>query len=146
MECGISKELIMTDEPTEKHAGGRPRKYETPELMQVLIDAYFKECAENSLHPTVTGLAMLLDMDRRSLINYEQRDEFLPTIKRAKQRVEECLEQNLHGQAVAGTIFNLKNNFGWKDQTETKNTNTHGVTKDFAVLLEKIDGKSRTVG
>jgi hypothetical protein len=33
--------------------------------------------------------------------------------------VEMSLEQRLAGQAVTGSIFSLKNNFGWKDKSET---------------------------
>lgn len=36
--------------------------------------------------------------------------------------VEVFLEERLQGTAATGTIFNLKNNFGWKDKTEQKLT------------------------
>ena len=105
--------------------GGRPPLYENPEDMQVLIDNYFdsitfknSETGQTISKPTMSGLAIALDMDRRSLVNYSHKDEFFPTIKRARAKVEEALEINLYGTAVAGTIFNLKNNFDWKDKTE----------------------------
>lgn len=121
---------------------GRPPKYETPEEMERIVDLYFLACKSRNVEkpeivlaglsdedlqvvewiddvrPTVTGLAYTLGLSRQSLCNYEAKDEFLDTIKRAKQRIERALEQNLYGQAVTGTIFNLKNNFGWKDKTE----------------------------
>lgn len=120
---------------------GRPPKYETPEEMQRLIDLYFLACKTKAtgdigliadlpdddleivndiddVYPTVCGLALLLDLTRQGLIDYSERDEFIDTVKRAKSRVERFLEQRLYSNAAAGTIFNLKNNFGWKDAKE----------------------------
>jgi hypothetical protein len=111
---------------------GRPPKYETPEEMQEIIDAYFEgdaymgEGDAKVFAPTVSGLALALDMSTEALRNYQDKDEFLATIKKAKQKVEVALEQRLHGQAVTGTIFNLKNNFGWKDKTEQELTGKDG--------------------
>ena len=107
---------------------GRPRKYETVEELDEVISAYFAECLENDLHPTVTGLAFALDLDRRSLNNYQGREEFFPTIKRAKNAVETYIEQTLMGgKATAGAIFNLKNNFGWIDERVQENKGEIGV-------------------
>ena len=128
---------------TESNPVGRPPKYKTPEEMQKIVDLYFlackvhqtgdaellMDCEDNELlivndiddvQPTVTGLALALDLTRQGLIEYSDKDEFSDTIKKAKQRIEKYLEQNLYGQAVTGTIFNLKNNYGWKDKTETE--------------------------
>lgn len=103
----------------------RPVKYETPEDMQTLIDEYFMVC-ENSkmsdsvIHPTVTGLALALDMTREGLLFYcDKSDAFADTIKKAKTRVEAYIEQKLYGGQVTGLIFNLKNNFRWVDKTES---------------------------
>lgn len=97
---------------------GRPPKYETPEEMQAAIDAYFAE--EDT--PTVTGLALALGFEsRHGLLYYENDKEgFLTTIKRAKARIEAHYEKDLvtRNGSVTGLIFNLKNNFGWKDAQE----------------------------
>lgn len=111
---------------------GRPPKYKTPKAMQKDIDAYFEgdaymgEGKHRVFAPTISGLAYALDMSRQALSDYENKDEFLDTVKKAKQKVEIALEQRLHGQAVVGTIFNLKNNFGWKDKQELDNTSSDG--------------------
>lgn len=107
---------------------GRPPVYKTPEEMQDAIDKYFesKKIVENetlTFRPTMSGLANSLGISTRSLINYKQKDEFLPTIKNARQKVEEALEDALYGTGVAGVIFNLKNNFGWKDKQEIESNN-----------------------
>lgn len=86
--------------------------------MQEIIDGYFAERAASEKPPTVSGLAYALDMSTEALRNYEQKDAFLATVKRAKQRVEIALEERLDAPSPTGAIFNLKNNFGWKDKSE----------------------------
>ncbi len=122
---------------------GRPLKYSTPEEMQRMINLYFLACKANrseepelvlmnlddderkaiedieDVVPSVSGLAYTLNLSTEALRNYQEKDEFLATVKRAKQRIEMSLEQRLAGNAVTGSIFNLKNNFGWKDKVET---------------------------
>lgn len=69
-------------------------------------------------HYSITGLANFLGTSRETLINYENRDEFFDTIKASKDKVEGYWEELLIGPNAAGIIFNLKNNYGWKDKTE----------------------------
>lgn len=73
------------------------------------------QLSTEDIHPTVTGLALVLDLTRKSLIEYEGRDEFRNAIKKAKVRVESYVEQRLYHNNATGPIFNLKNNFGWED-------------------------------
>lgn len=134
---------------------GRPPKYKTPEEMQRVIDLYYLACKINrdddkppanlsdedrliveeveDIVPAISGLAYTLDMTTEAFRNYEQKDEFLATVKRAKQRVEMSLEQRLAGTAVTGSIFSLKNNFGWKDKTEQE------VKTDMSVIVSQDD-------
>lgn len=119
------------------HAGGRPKLFKTVEELEEKIQEYFAYCdarvvqgydnktneqfAYVSPEPyTMSGLAYYLGMDRRSLINYKNDQEFFPTIKAARDRVEMDIDRRLNdkGTFTPGLIFNLKNNFGWKDQTQ----------------------------
>lgn len=120
---------------------GRPLKFNNVEELQTQIDDYFNK---ESDRPTITGLALHLDTTRRTLLDYEAKDdEYSHTIKKAKTRVEAFIESGLYGNSVTGLIFNLKNNFDWKDKTETDittkgesiNTNTV-VAEDFAKYLK----------
>ena len=117
--------------PREKHPGGRPRLYNSPEEMQELINQYFTECREHTetidgketskpLPLTMSGLAVALGMDRRSLVNYSNRDEFFPTLQKARDIVEADMEcRLLQGKgSPIGFIFGLKNNFAWVDKQE----------------------------
>ena len=95
---------------------GRPPKYDTPEQMIAIAEKYFEECKEEREPLTVTGLAISLGMTRKMLINYEIKPEFRNAIKQLKSLVENSIEHKLlTDSSVAGKIFNLKNNFDWKD-------------------------------
>lgn len=119
---------------------GRPALYQTPEEMQERIDAYFKECEgvyvrdkdgfietnkdgepiTTKTRPlTITGLALALGFSgRQALLNYEDKEEFMDTVKRAKSKIEQYAEERLFDRdGVNGAKFNLSNNFsGWSEK------------------------------
>ncbi len=71
------------------------------------------------LPPTLSGLAVHLDVSRNTLLNYSKRDEFVHVIARAKQRIAAYLEQALFRRETAkGAMFLLRVNHGYgrKDQ------------------------------
>jgi len=94
---------------------GRPLKFESVEELREKIDEYFAITPEDEI--TITGLAIHLDTFRSVLCDYEEKDEFSDTVKKAKQRVENGYEKDLKKHGRSGTIFALKN-FDWKDKTE----------------------------
>ena len=102
---------------------GRPKAYTEVEVMQQKIDKYFNECDNNKEPYTITGLALALDLDRKSINNYAKDSEFFPTIKKAKLKVENYLEKRLiNDSSATGIIFNLKNNYGWSDKQEIQHS------------------------
>lgn len=115
---------------------GRPKLYNSKEEMQELIEAYFSLCDQLERPYTMSGLANALNMSRQSLINYSKDEEFFDTIKKARAKVEQQLEENaLMGKANSTfTIFNLKNNYGWRDSVEINNQNE--LTKLDELLKE----------
>lgn len=134
-------------EETTKNAGGRPMKWNSPKELENLIEVYFLSLEDPDKPgvylrpPTITGLALALGTNRETLCNYEKRDEFFDTIKEAKSRCEQWVEENaMLGKANATfSIFNLKNNYGWKDKTEVENTvnlNTEGVADKADSILD----------
>ena len=105
-------------------------KYKSVDELQTLIDEYFSICDKTRRPYTITGLALYLDMDRKTLLRYEKEyeDEFCHTITRAKERVQEFVECCLFKKGIAqGVIFNLKNNFGWQDKHEVDTTSSNKV-------------------
>ena len=123
-------------EQITKHAGGRPLVFQTVEELQIKINEYFTYCDNKTkeVHSdklgdmilpdpepyTLSGLAVWLGVDRRTLLNYESKDEFFPTIKQAKSRVEADLERRMNHKDTftPGLIFNVKNNFGWIEKPQ----------------------------
>lgn len=65
---------------------------------------------------TITGLALHLGTTRETLLDYQEKEEFSDAIKAAKQRCEDFAERRLFEGKATGPIFNLKNNYGWKDE------------------------------
>lgn len=105
-------------------AAGRPLKFKSVEELQEKIDSYFEYCDEKQKPYTITGLAGWLDTSRETLLEYEERPEFVDTIKAAKIKCEQWVEENAMMNRTNATfaIFNLKNNYGWKDKYENENT------------------------
>ena len=116
--------------------------YKTKEEIQEKIDKYFKDCegellldkdenpiidkygnaVRTGVRPlTITGLALALGFNsRQSLLNYQDKDEFMDTITRAKAKVEQYAEERLYDKDGAnGAKFSLSNNFeGWKEKQQ----------------------------
>lgn len=118
--------------------GGRPLKFKSNKELQARIDAYFESCKREEKPYTVSGLAYFLDVDRKTLCNYGEKDEFFHTIKKAKARIEAFNEESLYtNRNTAGVIFNLKNNFGWKDKNDI---NVAGNETVIADKLKEVFG------
>ena len=111
---------------------GRPLLFKTVEELERRIEEYFEYCEINEKPMTMSGLAYYLEIDRQTLINYKNRDEYFGTLKRAKQRVLMDTEERLQTaqQPTAGIIFSLKNNYNWTDKTEVEQK-VEGVKFEF---------------
>lgn len=126
---------------------GRPLSFKTVEELENKIEEYFKsddayiisytDGQESKTYaPTVSGLALFLECDRKTITNYSNKEEYFPTIKKARLRIESHLEKKLYGNNVTGTIFNLKNNFDWKDKSEVEQTNVELTHEQWLDSLE----------
>ncbi|WP_313798808.1 terminase small subunit [Cytobacillus sp.] len=113
----------------------KPLKFKSPEELSERISEYFFHCDRNMKvmfnkdgEPievpdpkpyTISGLAYFLGTNRQTLLNYEERDEYFDTIRAAKAKIEAFVEESLWKPKIAqGVVFNLKNNFGWKEQQD----------------------------
>lgn len=118
---------------------GKPLKFKTPKSLQKKISDYFKFCDEKNRPYTITGLALFLDTSRQTLLEYEGEVEgrdgrdplYADAIRRAKLRCQAFAEESLWTPKVAtGVIFNLKNNYGWRDQKDFEISDKRLIVND----------------
>ena len=107
----------------------RPLKYSTYKEIQKDIDNYFDKCDKKNKPYTITGLSLALDTCRETLLTYQNCEQstidkveasmISDAIVKAKQRCQNYAEEYLFsGKPVAGSIFNLCNNYKWKNGTD----------------------------
>lgn len=150
-----------------ENKGGRPLKFASVDELQGLIDAYFKACDERTKkwvtkegelidvpdpRPyTITGLAMALDTTRETLRDYENEEHtdlepelakgFSDTIRKAKMKIHNFAEESLWQPKIAsGMVFNLTNNWGWRDSKDitTKGEKLGATDEQVAQALQDI--------
>ena len=126
---------------------GQPLAFKTAKELEDKVNSFFtsddaflidyKDGEEDRTYaPTISGLALYLGVDRRTITNYSSKEEYFPTIKRARAMIEAHLEKKLFGNNVTGLIFNLKNNFDWKDKSEVAQTNVEMSHEEWLASLE----------
>lgn len=147
---------------------GRPPFYNTVDEMQKIIDEYFDSrkaplidkkglpLLDKDNMPimvdtkpcTVTGLALALGFtSRQALLNYQDKEEFVDAITRAKFRCQEYAETRLYDKDGAnGAKFSLQNNFSWVDKQEVAATNLN-INEDVSNLTDaEIENKLAQYG
>lgn len=104
--------------------------YQDEKAFTDAVEAYFALCADEGKRPTLSGLSYELGFDdRETFSNYAgYGDGFSRTVKRAKLRIGDWLEQRLTNKDTftPGIIFDLKNNHGWKDATQSEVSGPNG--------------------
>jgi len=138
-----------------KNLGGRPRKWQSATAAQKVVDDYFKAIKQEDRPPTLCGLSLALDLDKRSLMRYAagpDDDGFVAVIKKAKTRIEQAHEERLFGSNSTGSIFWLKNHGGYRDQQELTHSGPDGgpialaavramTDEELAKKLAQLEGK-----
>ena len=135
-----------------RNKGGAPPMYATPEELQQAISDYFdhgysirkiivggkgKEEAVEVPIVSITGLVLFCGFEsRQSFYDYEKREGFSYTIKRARMFLENEYEEAVRSGNPAGPIFLLKN-FGWSDKQEIEVT---GAVKSVREVIHMPAG------
>ena len=107
-------------------AGGRPRLFNTVEELEQKIQEFYDYCELKEVPLTFERLATFIGVDRKTIYNYSQKDEFFPSIKRVRDKIQaDIMERGMSG-AINPTfgIFCLKN-YGYTDKQEIESTNTN---------------------
>lgn len=120
---------------------GRPRAFKSVEEVEEKINAYFDYCEEKEKPYTMSGLAYYLEVSRQTLVNYSYEDEYFDTIKKARDKVQMQLEENALSNKAnpTFTIFNLKNNFDWKDKIEHSSSEVENINKNVSNIADLLN-------
>ena len=120
---------------------GRPRAFKSVEDVEEKINAYFNYCEEKEKPYTMSGLAYYLEVSRQTLVNYSYEDEYFDTIKKARDKVQMQLEENALSNKAnpTFTIFNLKNNFDWKDKIEHSSSEVENINKNISNIADLLN-------
>ena len=120
---------------------GRPKAFKSVEEVEEKINAYFNYCEEKEKPYTMSGLAYYLEVSRQTLVNYSNQDQFFDTIKKARDRVQMQLEENALSNKAnpTFTIFNLKNNFDWKDKIEHSSSEVENINKNISNIANLLN-------
>lgn len=129
-------------------AAGRPKKY-TKKSLKEAVERYFRSISrtipakdlaghvirnddgedimvtEYVVPPSISGLCLYLGIDRSTWQNYAdatQHPEHQRVTADARARIEAYLEEQLltREKGLQGIIFNLQNNYGWKQKQEVE--------------------------
>ena len=120
---------------------GRPKIFNNVKEVEEKINAYFNYCEEKEKPYTMSGLAYYLGISRQTLVNYSNQDQFFDTIKKARDRVQMQLEENALSNKAnpTFTIFNLKNNFDWKDKIEHSSSEVENINKNISNIADLLN-------
>ncbi len=128
--CDMMKRGIFGEEETEngervRHAGGRPRKYETVEQLQEGIERYIdyintQNAAGVALIPDVEGLALFLGVCRDTIYEWitTRPGEFSDTLKRTLTGIAAVKKQLGYKSKIPPLVLALdfNNNHGYVQQ------------------------------
>lgn len=128
---------------------GRPKKYKSKKALAEAIDGYFRSISRTIdlqdltgavilnddgetirklqfvVPPSIGGLCLYLGIDRSTWQNYcdgKLHPEFREVTALTRGRIEAWLEEQLltREKGVQGIIFNLQNNYGWRQKQEVE--------------------------
>lgn len=94
---------------------GRGLAFKSVEELNSKLENYKEYLTKTGKPPTMAGLAYYLGIDRRTLYNYAEKDEFFHTIKNFRDWIMMTLEESAIEKGNGGIVFLLKN-YGYTDQ------------------------------
>lgn len=100
--------------------GGRPPKWESPEILQQKVDEFFDLINKGEEMPSVVGLACYLGVHKQTLLNYQEKDDYKDIVNTAKQRIEKMFTARAYSGQIPAPIFifTAKNHYDYKDSQD----------------------------
>ena len=130
----MTEAITVTEEKTKL---GRPAMYETPEEMEIKLNAFFIECKANEDPPTVLGLSLFLGFaDPHTLLVYSKLKPFSWIVKKAKSKCVHDIEKRMiTGKTPpASAMYWLSNNSDWKNERYQRTDIHHSGNIDVTLL------------
>lgn len=137
---------------------GRPLRYETEEELSQKIEEYFSMCDDRIIQVydkkreevvdmkkpipySLEGIASYLEIDRKTLLNYSKKEEFFPTIKKAREKVlSNMVERAMDGSNNPTiSIFLLKNNYEYYDKQQIEHSGDENSPPVWTVNIKKAN-------
>lgn len=153
---------------------GRPKKFKNKKALAEAIEGYFRSISRTIelkdftgevilnddgeairklqfvVPPSISGLCIHLGIDRSTWQNYcdpEQHPEFREITAMTRARIEAWLEEQLltREKGVQGIIFNLQNNYGWrqKQEVELGDKTRRSIQTEGVSLYDKLAAIAR---
>lgn len=125
LEPRMKRVAVLTEDGLPELDGFGHQKFKHQQVVTADGKPAFETCWTEP--PSLTGLCLYLGIDRATFARYgtpdpenpEESERFCNTVTRARGRVEAYLESRLEDKSAArGAIFNLQQNFGWKEKKE----------------------------
>lgn len=146
---------------------GRPMVYKSAKALKDAVERYFNSISRTATvtdpmgepllndngeelqtiryvrPPALSSLCLALGIDKKTWINYGDPDlhpDFAPIVSWARGFMEAYLEEELNTRdKVSGIIFNLTNNYGWRQKNEVElGEETRKVASPTLSLSEKL--------
>lgn len=93
--------------------------------------------------PSVSGLCLALGISKQTWSSYKADEALGRACEAFLLRLEDHLVDKLDGnkvKTVQGVVFNLKNNFAWRDKVDVVQTNMGSTMEDY---LERMDREGK---
>lgn len=120
---------------------GRPLKFKDAKELEKKVSEYFVWADVNNKPYTIARLALFLDVDRQTIYNYAEHQEFFDIIKRARDKIIASLEETLYIEGKPGQIFIAKN-YGYTDKQEVESKNVNYNKNEDVTLLSAAERKA----
>lgn len=104
-----------------KSNAGRKPLFKTKEDLEAKLDLYKQYLQESGKPPTIAGLAYYTGIDRQTIYNYSEKDEFFDTLKGFRDFVIMNYEELAIEKGNGGIVFLLKN-YGYTDKQEVEHS------------------------
>ena len=137
-----------TPQVPQKHAGGRPSKFDPKIIGEV--DKYLETTGRENTHlPKIESFALFLGVSKKTLYNWaKENEEFLHDLEKLMNRqAEQLIDDGMYGgkevnASIAKLLLSAKHGYVEKVQAELSGSETNPIT--IKVVADTIDGNSIT--